>query len=278
MHRRSMGLRAKMTLGFGVVVIIMLSLGGLVAWNIYRVRERSQILEQEHIVEIEMANNLERFVHQAMYAIRGYAFTEDPQSLDTGLNNLEQAKQQLEKAEEFVVTFPHLKSLGEAIAGIKTHVSNYGQLVQENIARNEESARSRKSLKDAAEQYTESCLLFLTHQNESLKVELFSGTPPAQILTRVQKITIIHDVIKIGNDIRLTLTNALAFREPELFENAQANFDRIDEHLETLWDLTESDENMEEIESISAAAHNYQRVMKALIENWTRIQELEQQA
>lgn len=132
-----MGLRAKMALGFGVVLIIMVSLGAFTVWNMNRIREQSRTLEQEYIAEIEMANDLERFVHQTMYDIREYA----------------------------------------------------------------------------------------------LEIELLAGIPPERALTRTQKITNMNDIINIGNDVR----------------------------------------------SISAAAHTYQREMKALIENWTNLQEFEQQ-
>ena len=107
------GLRKKMGLGFGFVIIVMLALEIIATVMMSDVQTQSTILSQEYMTEVEIAQHIERFVHNTMYNIRGYAFSEDSRYLDLGLEELEKVKTELQNARTLVANATQLAELEE---------------------------------------------------------------------------------------------------------------------------------------------------------------------
>ena len=275
--RSELGIRAKMALGFGIILTAMFVLGGIAVWNMYRVREEATTLEQEYIVEIEMANDLERFVHQTMYSIRAYAFSEDRAYLDEGLAHLEKVKDHLDEADDLIAASSHLAYLDEEIEEIRGQVDQYEGLIQESVDQNGKIIENRQILDETSNQYIASCQAFLATQNESLEAELSAGSPPERIVERLQKITLINDVIYTGVAIRVATADALAFRDPQLIENTEQSFALIADHLQTLTAMTNAEENQTDIEIVRKAVEEYKSNMATLLTNWLAVQTLDNQ-
>ena len=62
----------KMGLGFGIVILLALVLGGIASIIMSGVRTKSIILDQEYIPEVAVSNELERTTRQIMFYMRAY--------------------------------------------------------------------------------------------------------------------------------------------------------------------------------------------------------------
>lgn len=87
-----MNLGTKLAVGFGSVLLIALFLGGMAVISMNGVKTTAVQIQKEIVPEVAVANNVERWSLQTMYAMRGYAFTEEAQYLDQGRKNLEEVK------------------------------------------------------------------------------------------------------------------------------------------------------------------------------------------
>ncbi len=277
MRNNTLGLRAKMAIGFGAILIIMFILGAVTIRNMDRVREDAKTLEQEYLVEMEGANDLERFVHQAMYNIRGYALSEDPAYLDQGLTHLQSVKTHLDEADALIARSPHLEGLAEAITTVRGLVKQYEQLIQENVDKNSKIAKNRRIIDETSNQYVASCQAFLAAQTEALDADVLAGASPERITQGLRNIAMLHDVLYTGVAIRVSTSDALAFRNPQLIKDTESSFALIDDHLQTLATLTDQ-ESHTQIVAIREAAAMYQRNMTTLFENWQAVQTLDAQS
>ncbi len=275
MKQVSFGLGKKLGIGFGIVIVIMLILGAIASWYMASVQKQSNVLEHEYIPEVNVSNRIERFVHQTMYNIRGYAMTEDPNYLDQGRNELARVKQAIQEARDLVADSTKLAALGEAIGRVESKVAEYEQLIDLNEQKNVEKTENRDVLERTAAEYLKSCNEFLRAQNHSLETEIISGFPPERLSERLEKITLIHHVIDLGSANRLATAKALAFRDPGLVETTQQNFERIDQLIEYLLTETTLHENIQQLETISESAHTYAQAMNEMVGNWQSVQELD---
>ena len=65
----------KMTIGFGVVIILVAVVGGIAILNMLQIQTQSNSLKNEYIPEVDIANNIERNALQVMYNMRRYSLT-----------------------------------------------------------------------------------------------------------------------------------------------------------------------------------------------------------
>ena len=271
------GLRKKMALGFGFVIILMLALGIIATVMMTNVQTQSTILSQEYVAEIEIAQHIERFVHNTMYNIRGYAFSEETDYLDLGLQELENVKTELQNAKNLAASASQLKELEEALTMIEEKLIEYEGLIQQNVDRNQELQTNRTMLEEAAAQYLQNCTEFLQYQYEKMETEAIAGFPPERLVGRLTKITQMRDVLTLGNLNRIATAQAQALRDPSHIQQAQKNFEQIEKTLQALIEHTTLDEDLKTIANISSATRIYQKHANSLLENWFAVQEIDTQ-
>jgi methyl-accepting chemotaxis protein len=85
---KNMKLSAKISLGFGLLILIAVGLEGLACWSMLGVKGTATQLAQEIVPEVVLVNNIERTVLQTMFAARGYAYTENDQFLEEARGKL----------------------------------------------------------------------------------------------------------------------------------------------------------------------------------------------
>lgn len=271
---KNLRLWAKMSLGFGGLILIMLILGIVSAWNMGSVKQQSTILGEEFVPGVTVANNLEQSLLQTMYNMRGYGFTQEEQYLEEGTKYLGEVREHIDTAKELAGKSPHLSALKESIKEIETGVGEYESLVKETVEKNGLIDENLRKLREAEAQYSKNCAVFLDHSNETLETEAFAGFEPERISGRLAKNILINDVIDLGNATRIATFEAQALRDPQVIRDARKHFDTVAQKLETLLATTRLEENIRAISLISDAANAYKNAMDDLLTNWVALQEL----
>lgn len=126
-------------------------------------------------------------------------------------------------------------------------------------------SRYRDQMDEAAGTYVSNCDAFLEGQHEKLTKDL---------LERNAKITLVNDIINLGNETRIGAFKSQALRSPEVMKAALENFSHIGRKFEELEKITRSPEDLRRIEDVDAAGRKYQTAMKAFLENWFTMQDL----
>ena len=111
MNLDSLKIGKRITLGFAIVLAILLVLGATALVNMLGVKTIASKIKTESIPAVEVANNVERMSLETMYQLRGYAFTEEPTFLDAGKRNLAEVKNFLRSAQALGASAPDLAML-----------------------------------------------------------------------------------------------------------------------------------------------------------------------
>ncbi len=275
---RNLKLWIKMGLGFGSLILIMLILGAVAAWNMNMVENHSVMLDELYVPEVKTAGSLERFLLKTMYDMRGYGFTEEKQFLEDGKTHLEKVKEQIAEIEKLAAASTDRIKLGESVSSIKTRIVNYEKLITDTVDRNGEIAKNRSILDEAAAKYMNSCHLFLKQQNESLETEIIAEFEPEKLSERLEKIMLVNQVIEAGNETRLATFMSQALRDPQIIRDAQKNFDEIEKIIRELLSRSSLEENIIQLNNISQAAGIYKQAMNSLLANWLSLQEINVQS
>ena len=215
MKRFFAGLGMKIGGGFGALVLLMLVVGISAVWNMAGVQKQTT-LEREYIAEAKVAGALERAISLSRLHARSYGFTEEKQYFEDALKALDEFKKVLQDAKKLTAgTTGYVSTFETALPEIEAKGTEFEKLTNETAARIGQMADVRKVLEAAAGEYMQSCADFLNSENEALETETMAGFPPERLSERLQKITVINEVIDLGNATRLATSQSQALREPK---------------------------------------------------------------
>ena len=243
-------------------------LGGIAVWNMNKVGAESDKLANEYAPEVRLANEVERNALLTMYAMRGYAFTEEGQYLTQGESQLQEVKKYLEEIKALADRSPDLVKLKDAIPEAQKGVYEYQRLSEETVKINETLNRLREKLDLAAASYMKECGDFLDSQNKAIQHEISQGAIPDRLNERLLKITLVNDIIDIGNAARIGNFKSQATRDPELLKATITGLTAVDKKFEQLAAVTRQEANIRQIEKTRQAAGDYKEAMDQFLTQW----------
>ena len=274
---KNLKLGTKIGGGFGILLILAIALGTLAVVNMDKVETKSVMLQQEYVPEVDIANKIERSSFRTMYAMRGYGFTAEESLLANAKENMAMLTERLTAAKTLGDQAPHLKALRPAVEKVETEFASYRQLVDQTIAINAKMVENQRNLDAAAAQYMANCEEFLAGQTQKITDQIKAGASPAELLERLEKITIANEIVNIGNATRLAAWKSQAKREPKLIRDANENFALMTAEFEKLRKITILQDDIKRIANTEQAAAQYQTAMNNYLANWIKNNELGQQ-
>ncbi|MBN1556293.1 MAG: chemotaxis protein [Phycisphaerae bacterium] len=265
---KKMKLGTKIACGFASLIVISVLLGGLAVYNMMKVEKQSNILAEEYVPEVDLCNSVERNSFKVMYEMRGFGLTQEKQYYEAAQEYFKRLDEQLENSAELARQAEHLVKLGPAVEETREKVNEYKKLVDQTVELDEKMARNRQGLDEAAAKYVRNCIDFLASQNEAMKKEITEGAAPEKLNERLAKITLVNDIINIGNETRVACFKSQALRDPKIIRDANANFDKMSTLFADLRKITRQDANLKQIEETKKAASAYQQNMNDFLANW----------
>lgn len=274
---KNLKLGLKLGLGFGLLILIAMILGGLAIFNMGQVSTDSERLANEYVPEVAIANDLERNSLMTMFAMRGYALSEEAAYWEEGKEQLAKVDEMLKKALDHAQKFPTLVELKEDVTKAKAGVEKYTAQAKETNRLILALAKDRERMDKTAGIYMKNCVDFLASQNDAMQREIYSGATPSKLDERLQKISIVNDIIDLGNDTRVKNFKAQATRDPEVMRSAMETFPKMKVKFEELSKITRAKANIDQIKNTHNAAKGYEEGMKQFLDNWLALQQLSQE-
>lgn len=259
---------AKLGGGFGAVLLIAFVLGLLAIINFSTIEKKSTLLDTEYVPEVAVSNNIERFSLQTMFAMRGYGLTEDENYLSEGQINLKEVHKYLDEATSLANNSTQLVQLHDEVTKVREAVKTYETLVDQTIETNKKLQQNRDEMDKSAATFISNCVDFLEGQNESMKQESRRGASASALQERLEKITLVNDIIDLGNAIRLGNFKAQATRSPETMRKTLSNFDHLENKYDDLRAITRRDVDIKRIEATREAGNQYKQAMQDFLTNW----------
>ncbi|MBE0617336.1 MAG: methyl-accepting chemotaxis protein, partial [Proteobacteria bacterium] len=270
----NMRLGVKLGGGFGALILIAVALGAVAVFNMSNIKGESTVLAQQYVPEVAVANEVERNSLLTMYAMRGYALSEEQAYLEEGRKQLAAVGASLKKAKELAERSSRLVKLKDAVDVVQVSVDEYKGLADQTVARNGAIAANRTGMNQAAAAFMEQCYQYLQDQEGKLGQQIQAKEPPEKLLERIAKTTGINNIIDLGNSVRLAAWKSQALRDPKVIQDAMPDFDKMAEELRQLRAATTQAANLKQLDGIKTAAEAYKKEMAGLLENWLALQQV----
>ncbi|MEI7552787.1 MAG: methyl-accepting chemotaxis protein [Verrucomicrobiota bacterium] len=265
---KNLKLALKLALGFGLVLVIALILGGFAMWRMSDATRSANGLVNEKIPEVSVANKVQKSAMLTMYEIRGYGLTGEDAFHTAGLKHLETVKEHLKEAKDLGTKYAGLEQLKAAAEKAEVKALEYEQLVNDTKANDKAMEGNRAQMDANAQAFVKVCYSYLEAQNKAFDADTENNIAMDKLRQRNLKINLVNDVIDAGNSVRLAAWRAQAERNPKLIEDAQKHFNTIRAKLEEMRPITTLAVNLQQMAECQKAADGYQAAMKDLLTNW----------
>jgi len=266
---KKMTLRIKITLGFGVLLLITVALGVLAIYSMNQVRYLSNLLTDEYVPELGIADGLLQQTFLAQYAVRGYTFTEDASYLDDANDAFLKIDESLKAGNDLGREAQALTALQAQLASYESHMTPYRNSIPSTINVVTQLNTARSNMMNAADGFGEATLNFLTSQESAFAEELSklneSDENSEKLINalneRHTKISYLTDIRNSGNQIRIIAWQAQAAREYSLLDNASQHFSVINNNLQQVRNITYLQSDLAHLDRIRSTIDQYQQAM-----------------
>ena len=256
-----MKLGTKIVLGFSILIVIALFLGGLAVYQMKNVEGDSVMLANEYVPEVDIATELRGAANRVMYEMRGYGFTEDQAYYKNAQKELAAVDKSLADARTLEKNSPNLKKLKGQIESATKAIEDYKRLVKQTYDTNAKLDANRKALDESAVKYMENSNSFLAGQNAKLKVDLKE---------RQEKIALVTQLVNLGSTARVSNFKSQALNDPALMENAIKQIGETAPVIASLRKITRDKEDIKRIDLTETAAKGYQTSMRNFLTEYKK--------
>ncbi len=271
---KNMSLGMKLGCGFGVVVIIAIILGLIAVVNMKSVEQTANILVNENVPEVAVANNVERSVLKTKYLMRSYVYTEDEQFLIDARESMSQIKKYLADTKQLGESSPRLAKLKETAQKAETAESEYEALVDETADATNKMEQYRTTAEAAARIYMDSCYKFLDLQEKQNEREFKKDIVDKEFLkNNLKQMKFDNDLLDIGNWIIIGTWKSQLRRSPEIFKDTEGLFKDLYKKSAELRAISNDPQEIKIIDDNLEAAQNYQVQMDGFLKIWLKREE-----
>jgi|JFJP01.1.fsa_nt_gi methyl-accepting chemotaxis protein len=261
----------KLGLGYGIIILILIILGGVAIFQLQRIIYDSKQLAVHTLPELVLAEKLERSLLVTNEAIKAFAVSKDELYLEKAKTSIGSMKTILNDAQKVAILDntgnDFSKGVEEAAGALEDFEQSIGEITQLSVSLKKNS----EIMDEAAEVFIENCFNFLRSQEASLANEIMNKTAKR---SRLEKITMINNILDQGNFIRLNNFKGQARRNSSHFDEALKKFEEIDFYAKKLDQQNNDLSDKQLIQGILQSASAYKTAMADFISDANEVQKL----
>lgn len=257
----SMTLGKRISLGFGILVFIMVVLGAIGVINMRTASHNATKLSDIYAPEVSLASHIFKLANQIRYEMRGYVNREDEASLNNVKKNFIELKNALAQAEALGKKY----NLTALLENGKVASKDLAEYINSS-ERIEKALIKRKALDgvmgESSAAFLKNVDEYLKAQEKKLKQEIEEKAGSAKLLERHAKINHMHEIVEIITYSRIFGQRAQIKNDVVMIAGAIQKFDALYKLLEQMRASTTSVEELTDLKNIESAAKNYENSLK----------------
>ncbi|MFP4427374.1 MAG: methyl-accepting chemotaxis protein [Spirochaetaceae bacterium] len=262
---KNLRMSLKMTIGFGVVIVLVAIVGTLAVVNMNQIQREARRLNRAHVPEVTIASGLERYSLLTMYNARGYALSGDEAFLQQANGYLENVDDRLRAGRELAGTSEELVVLGESIDEARDGIEEYRALLDETVESQRGIDEVRDNMDSASALFLGETSSYLDSMNASLIREVENNASSGALIQRHRQITLVNNVINHVNEVRVANYMTQAKGDAQYVRSEIGRFDQIEELLGELNGLTRSAEDLDALAEVERASEAYREQIESYL-------------
>lgn len=248
-----MSLSKQISIGFGILVLIVLAMGSMGVIKISSAIMNSEKLDKEYVQEVFITGNIERNFANVRIAVSKFLYTENlvfKQDADKSFNEV---LKHIDEAKALVQKYPNLVKLKEGIATLEKDVVSYRAAM-------EEVAKSYIKKDVIRNQLDNNANIFITQTSNSLK----RLRADLEASNRMERIFKVFALTLNGYEARIANFKSAARDDSKILDEGLLIFDELDVIYAYLKTSTTKQEDLKSIDAMNDASNEYKKALLGL--------------
>ncbi|MCF8083238.1 MAG: methyl-accepting chemotaxis protein [Deltaproteobacteria bacterium] len=186
---------------------------------------------------------------------------QDPKLMQAAMVKLKQTRDITDELRAITQRKENIQRIKQIEAASDEYLSAMDNYLKNYLA----LGKVREGMDASAAQYVSNCEAFLSGQQKKLAIYMHE---------RHEKITLMNDIIDLGNDTRIKAFKSQALRDPAVMEAGQENFNQINEKFTEIRKITRLDADLVRLDAIQKAGSGYENSMGQFLTEWKQLQKL----
>ncbi len=263
---KNMKLGTKLSLAFGVLILIIAGLGAMAMYNMSNVKTEMTKLSEEFIPEIDIASRVERAATVLRQSMRAYITSEDPAQFTIVNGDFASLEKTIDEMKSLSDRSGNLKLIEAAHKEILAAETDYKAAANTLHQAVLEKQKVENDMNLYAAEITEDIAEYIISMNEAMAREINEKTSVSKLQERLKKMELINNIDQQISNIRISTWSARASGRLELFDNIFPMFTQVGKTLDTLRAITYVDTNQKHLDNIRKLLDAYSASMKTLRE------------
>ena len=254
----------RISLGFGVLIAILLVIGLIGIINMRSASSDATRLSAVYVPEVNLANDVMQNFSNARYNILGFVSNDDEVSLKKAKTNFAELQANLLKVEELGKKYNLKKLLEHEKIAAKALVEYVATVEQNEKILVRKKAFDESTVSNAA-LFLKSIEAYRTTQEELLFKEMTDRVSPADLRKRYAILEKIDDILSIATYSRVYGQRAQVKQDATLLEGAIKKFESLYKEVNGLKSQTTDSVTLGYLNSVESAAKTYEESLKGFI-------------
>ncbi len=261
MNWSNLKVKTKLGLGFGFIILILISIGALSLIGLRKIESDNVSAVKTRLPEIKISNHLERTTLKITSLLSNYVLSQDMQSID-------QAQSLLDELDDYLENISKMKynladEMQKDISSAKKILLVYRTFMDEMRVGTEKMETDRGFMDEAVGSFFDYCYDYLRGQESTLAYQIDARIAKRGVL---EKVTLINDIIDIGNALRIQNFKAQAGIDISSSTDFNKQFTNIDQLLINLEKIDTENENIVYLNNIHHSLDDYHSAMDGYFE------------
>lgn len=271
---KNLKMALKMALGFGLLVVLLIVVGGLAVVNLIAIQTDSVRLRDQYVAELTIANEIERNSLSTMYAMRGYSMSFDPSYWEEMRSNYSEVERHLGDARALSERYVELDALRRNVELAEREAAEYESLAEQSNAVIQNILRNRETTDVAAAEALTQLEGFISGQVAAMQREIAGGAGAAALNERLTKINLANDVLDYTNAARIANFRGQLIDDQDTFRTALTRLARAPELINEARTITRLPADLSQLDDVEQAVEQYRQAVETIADNYLELQEL----
>jgi methyl-accepting chemotaxis protein len=262
---KNMTLGKQISLGFSLILLIAMLLGGVSVYYMKNAEGNSIRLAQEYAPEFQMASSLERNFLKVRLNTLNYILSENNEAMNNANSLFEVVGKRLQTLEEHSKKYPELVVLKKQVEISNASVALYKKAWKEIIALYKHKSLMHEKLDRDAATLMKEVAEFSSTQEAKMKKDIASHLSTDKLMVRLNKIMLIQKVYVDSYEARIANFKSTAQRDDTILKESMSVFEDLNNMYAQLGKLVSDPQDKQRIKNLENASNGYRDALKELI-------------
>ncbi|PIE86495.1 MAG: hypothetical protein CSA05_00250 [Bacteroidia bacterium] len=262
---------ARLSLGFGVLILIIFLLGTMAVINMRGIRSDMTRLNEQYIPEMLTTTEIERSWLQTMFDMHGYTFSLKDKYYENGYLHMKNSQKNINLAIERAQQTENITILQSMAGELKNGVNDYMNLIEKTKESIDQIKAQRTEMEKAATEAIKNIHIYIESQSRKFENDISKDASKRVLRERFLKLKYTTEILETIDEIRMYAWKAQAFRERSFFEKAIEISDTVKVLLRRKRSVTRGSIENKTLDKIDASINDYLNAVLLVDQNWKRL-------